>query len=426
MTRTSPTLPVIILGAGMVGLTLAQALKKAGIPYEVYERDSAADTEKGRGWALTVHWALNALEECLPAELFNRLEEIQVDPTLDDSRRFCFLDLATAIPKYVIPPSKRLRVNRRLLGNLLGEGLDINYNKTLSSFHYSPETPDSVTVTFTDGTSTTGCLLVGTDGRNSKTRRLLLGEEAGALNPLPVRSIGTTITMTPEQFAPIREIDPLLFQGSHPETGVYMWFSLVSSPTINGSKDTPNPIYEGQLIQSWLYKSEKDAVPETDAERLALFKSNAQHFQRRLREAIETLPEDSKVLHIKLVDWVPVDWDNLGGRVTLAGDAAHAMTSYRGEAFNHGVADAAVLSRNIIAAWTNPGMTGGIADAVGRYENEMRERTRDSVLLSTQACLDAHNLNGLQPDSPIVSKRAKIAREARDARARAKLSEIAV
>ena len=48
MTRVPPTLPVIIMGAGMVGLTLAQALKKAGIPYEVYERDTSYDTEKGR------------------------------------------------------------------------------------------------------------------------------------------------------------------------------------------------------------------------------------------------------------------------------------------------------------------------------------------------------------------------------------------
>ncbi|KAA8642437.1 hypothetical protein EYZ11_005594 [Aspergillus tanneri] len=425
MTRTSPNLPVIILGAGMVGLTLAQGLKKAGIPYRVYERDSAADTDKGRGWALTVHWALSALEECLPTDLFNRLEDIQVDPSLEDSRRFCFLDLSNAQPKYVIPPSKRLRVNRRLLGSLLEEGIDINYNKTLSSFYVSSENPDSVEVSFTDGSTTTGCLLVGTDGRNSKTRRLLLGEEVGALNPLPVRSIGATITMTPEQFAPIRGIDPLLFQGSHPETGVYMWFSLVSSPSINGSKDTTDPFYEGQLIQSWLYKSEKDNVPDSDAERLALFKQNAQHFETRLRNTINTLPADSKMLHIKLVDWVPVDWDNRNGRVTLAGDSAHAMTSYRGEAFNHGVADAAVLAKNIIAAWKNPGVSDGIQSAVSQYEEEMRTRTWESVLLSTQACLDAHDLNGLQPDSPIVSKRAKVAKEAREARARAKLPEVA-
>lgn len=410
----------------MVGLTLAQALKKARIPYEVYERDSAVDTEKGRGWALTVHWALSALEECLPAEIFHRLEDIQVDPTLDDSRRFCFLNLATAQPKYVIPPTKRLRVNRRLLGNLLGEGIDITYNKALASFGFPSDEPDAVEVSFTDGTSTKGCLLVGTDGRNSKTRRLLLGDEQGGLNPLPVRSIGATITMTPEQFAPIREIDPLLFQGCHPDTGIYMWFSLVSSPTINGSIDTDSPFYEGQLIQSWLYKSEDDNPPPTDAERLAKFKQNAQHFDARLRNAINSLPQDSKVLHIKLVDWVPVEWNNHNARVTLAGDAAHAMTWYRGEAFNHGVADAAVLSRNIISSWHSFGASNTLENAVTRYEEEMRARTADAVLLSTQACLDAHNLNALRPDSPIVSKRAKVAKEIRDTRAMAKFSEVQV
>jgi 2-polyprenyl-6-methoxyphenol hydroxylase-like FAD-dependent oxidoreductase len=409
------------MGAGMVGLTLAQALKKARIPYEIYERDAFYDTEKGRGWALTVHWALGALEECLPAELFNRLESIQVDPTLDDSRRFCFIDLATGNPKYVIPPSKRLRVNRRQLGNLLSEGLDISYDKSLSSFDVRD---DDVEVSFTDGTSTKGCLLVGTEGRNSRTRRLLLGERLGGLNPLPVCSIGTTITMTPEQFAPVRTIDPLLFQGTHPETGIYMWFSLVSSPTINGSLGTESPYYEGQLIQSWLYKSEADRVPETDAGRLAIFKRNAQSFDPRLRDAVQSLPEDSKVLHIRLVDWVPMPWDNHNGHVTVAGDGAHAMTSYRGEAFNHGVADAAVLSRNLISAWHSADSGTTMQSAVDAYEEEMRARTSDAVLLSTQACLEAHDLHALQPNSPCVSKRAQVAKEAREARAQARLEMV--
>jgi 2-polyprenyl-6-methoxyphenol hydroxylase-like FAD-dependent oxidoreductase len=421
MARAPPTLPVIIVGAGMVGLTLAQALKKAGVPYEIYERDVSYDTEKGRGWALTVHWALGAFEECLPSELFNRLESIQVDPTLDDSRRFCFIDLATGNPKYVIPPTKRLRVNRRLLGNLLGEGLEISYDKRLSSFDV---TGDEVKVSFTDGTSTKGCLLIGTEGRNSRTRRLLLGERLGGLNPLPVCSIGTTITMTPEEFAPIRAIDPLLFQGTHPETGVYMWFSLVSSPNINGSLETESPYYEGQLIQSWLQKSEADNVPETDAGRLAIFKRNAQSFDPRLRDAVLSLPEDSKVLHIKLADWVPMEWDNHKGHVTVAGDGAHAMTSYRGEAFNHGVADAAVLSRNLISAWHSADSGKTMQGAVDAYEKEMRARTSDAVLLSTQACLEAHDLHALQPDSPCVSKRAQVAKEAREARAQARLEMV--
>lgn len=46
--------------------------------------------------------------------------------------------------------------------------------------------------------------------------------------------------------------------------------------------------------------------------------------------------------------------------------------------------------------------------ALDIYEAEVIERTHNSVLLSRQACLDAHDLNNLKPDSPLVSKRAKV------------------
>ena len=44
------------------------------------------------------------------------------------------------------------------------------------------------------------------------------------------------------------------------------------------------------------------------------------------------------------------------------------------------------------------------------FEEEMRLRAHDAVLLSRQACLDAHDLNGIKPDSPLVSKRARVLR----------------
>lgn len=72
--------PIIIIGGDLVGLTLAQALKKAGIECTVYEQNTAQEAKSGGGWAITIHWALGALEECLPPELFRRLDEIQVDP----------------------------------------------------------------------------------------------------------------------------------------------------------------------------------------------------------------------------------------------------------------------------------------------------------------------------------------------------------
>ena len=48
------------------------------------------------------------------------------------------------------------------------------------------------------------------------------------------------------------------------------------------------------------------------------------------RSIVLDIPEDAETKVISLEDWLPptrkVDmWDNMGGKVTLAGDAAHAM-----------------------------------------------------------------------------------------------------
>lgn len=45
---------VLIVGAGLGGLTLAQTLRKQGISYEIFERD---EDENGRfqGWAIALH-----------------------------------------------------------------------------------------------------------------------------------------------------------------------------------------------------------------------------------------------------------------------------------------------------------------------------------------------------------------------------------
>ncbi len=76
--RSSPA-PIIIIGAGIVGLTLAQSLKQEGIPFELYEHDETLD-HRSPGWGITIHWALDTLENCLPRELFAKLEDVQVDP----------------------------------------------------------------------------------------------------------------------------------------------------------------------------------------------------------------------------------------------------------------------------------------------------------------------------------------------------------
>jgi 2-polyprenyl-6-methoxyphenol hydroxylase-like FAD-dependent oxidoreductase len=126
---TPPVLPVIIIGAGISGLLLAQQLRKSNIPFEIFERDTDLFT-KG-GWGLTLHWSLPALKELLPTELFTQLPNTYVDRAAverGESSTFPYFDLSTGERKYSSPravESQRIRVTRERLRVLLATGIDV-------------------------------------------------------------------------------------------------------------------------------------------------------------------------------------------------------------------------------------------------------------------------------------------------------------
>lgn len=126
-------------------------------------------------------------------------------------------------PRYKIPPAKRrLRLHRQKLRNVLADGLAVQERKKLVSVE---EIEGGVRAIFDDGTSAEGTILIGADGNNSKVRRHLLPDDY-ELNRLPVHLVGVVRYFTPEQAAPVRALDPLLFQGLHPRTGNYLWYSI--------------------------------------------------------------------------------------------------------------------------------------------------------------------------------------------------------
>ena len=120
---------VLIIGGGIVGLTLAQALRKrypTTVKATVYERDPDP-LARGAGWGLTIHWALSVFLELLPQDLVDRLEETFVDPVASKATdgNFAYYNLKTAEQRFRVPPARRIRVRRESLRRLLMEGVDI-------------------------------------------------------------------------------------------------------------------------------------------------------------------------------------------------------------------------------------------------------------------------------------------------------------
>ncbi|KAL3455607.1 hypothetical protein BJX64DRAFT_65658 [Aspergillus heterothallicus] len=423
--------PVLIVGAGIIGLTLGHALKQKNIPFRIYERDPTPKS-RHQGWALTMHWALQYLPSLLPPSTLSAIESAQVDPVVaaNDSGNFLFINNATGEVKWRIPPNRRWRVNRERMREVLMRGLEgeICWGHRVEGVRVSDgEGGDGARKARLvirrrgekgeveggeeeeeEEESESATLVVGTEGARSAIRRFLCpGEYTNA--QLPIRFTGVAVDLTADTVAPLRAMDPLLFQGCHPETGVYFWFSMLDTPSTAScsNQDTPitttdDGLYKVQLGLSWRVHTPADEVPATDAARLANMKRRAANFVPFLRDVIQNIPENTPVVEVTLADWTPRPWDNRNGTVTLAGDAAHAMTMYRGEAANHGILDA----YHLVSAIEEIYYAGAdAASAITGYESEMRERTGRAVQLSRQACVDAHEWDSLNEGSAILARR---------------------
>ena len=118
---------VLIIGAGITGLVLAQALRTRGVPFTIYERDPDP-SYRGRGWGLTIHWALDTLLSLLPQNIIDRLPETYVDSVavaVGEKGNFPFFDLRSGEHRWQLTSPNRIRVGRERLRRLLMEGIDV-------------------------------------------------------------------------------------------------------------------------------------------------------------------------------------------------------------------------------------------------------------------------------------------------------------
>ncbi|CBF71386.1 hypothetical protein AN6750.2 [Aspergillus nidulans FGSC A4] len=390
---------VLIVGAGSTGLALAQGLKKAGIPCIIVEKNPSIDAQN-RDWNMGLHWGAESLQTLMPEAMWSRIQSIQVDPSTPTAEVDClkFLNGATGEVMATVPARKFYRLRRRKLRHLLSEGLDIRWNHRITAIEYSGD-GKYATAYFDGQTSVTASLVVGADGARSTVRELLLGPQNGRIRTVPYCATWVQARYTAEQARFLRTFHPLYIAGINP-AGFFSFLGLhdASSPdpaawTFFFYISWRSPLEEQEATKNW-----------TNAQRLAQVKQFAQHFTDPWKSAFEWLPDDQKVWYMCLTDFDPGcdehRWDNHDGRVTLAGDAAHAMTYQRGQGLNHSVTDAGKLATAIGEFVSGDKKRG---DAIDEYEQEMIERAGGEVRMSTTNTEMMHNWEEVL-ESPIFRR----------------------
>ncbi|KAL9614588.1 MAG: hypothetical protein Q9167_000957 [Letrouitia subvulpina] len=379
----------------LTGLSMLEAsnLPKAGIPFVVYERDDQHAKRK-RDWNMGLHWALSDLKSLIPDDLISKLDTSCTDPH-SPIRRFDALRFLNGQTGEVISSARMedfYRVRRSKMRALLSEGIDVKWGKAISDITYS-DNGKTVTAHFLDGTEDTGCLLVGADGPHSSSRAILVGAKNAKCDPIDFAAT-MCFTKLPRDKAIALRSEPHhpLYQCAPHPSGTFSWLSLHEAP------DPNEP--EGWVFFFYIsYPEARDHIPnKTTAEHIKLQKTLAKEYADPFRTAFEYLPDDSSTAwYGKMRHWDPEEqghrWDNSGGRVTLAGDAAHPMSFQRGQGLNHAIRDARLLQESIFNAWDpEHGMAGDKrAQEIQRYEDEMIQRGGKEVKLCEMNSKMLHN-----------------------------------
>lgn len=397
---------LLTASVGCTGLALAHGLKKvalcsilkdpsnsatilltpicnwqAGIPYVVYERNDYSSPRQ-RDWNMGMHWAIPILQSIIPEDLFARIQSAFTDPNTPapetDTLRFFHGQTGEMINEISSSPVYRLR--RSKIRSLLMEGLDVREGRQLVDVEYSQD-GRRVTAKFADGGADTGCLLVGSDGPHSTIRSLLVGGENAKTTPIDYAAIMCFSKLPREIALAIRSAPyhPLFQCFIHP-SGSFAWLCL------HDASDPDRPEDWVFLHYISFFEPRDSVSTKSIAEHLTHQKQLAREFCHPLKTIYESMRDESTTAwYTKLQHWDPQapghQWDNHGGRVTLAGDAAHPMTFQRGQGLNHAITDASELINAIKEHWNGDnGLTSKArASAIDGYETEMIARGGEEV-----------------------------------------------
>lgn len=375
---------ILIIGAGIAGLALAQGLVKAGFKVSVFERDNSP-TSRPQGYRISIRLlGMNALTELLTPEKINRLPLAKVTNVGEGFA--CANENMDLLFKVRPGQETVVQLLRSELRKLLQEGINIEWNKRLVMIE---DQGNQVIAHFEDGSYASGDLLVGCEGGVSTLRALLPSVYGNRLGSIPnvideTRAfLGGQIDRTPEwdTLLPLNKMGMVRYVGSDSHVmGVCFSERVDRSPTIywvlsEDIEDRNAPWY--QVNQGFEWR-------ERLLDHCKQVMRNEPWHENLKKLVFDTPPEEMMAPWLIRTTQFP-DSDQYpmvpSGRVTLVGDSAHAMPPDLALGGNNVLEDARLLS-SLLASSTKPIDWPRI---MGDYESQMFARARIAVQESNNA-----------------------------------------
>jgi 2-polyprenyl-6-methoxyphenol hydroxylase-like FAD-dependent oxidoreductase len=378
---------VAVAGAGLGGLCLAQGLRRAGADVTVYERDDGLSGRR-QGYRLHVDARAGlALQQCLPPELLAAFQatcgQASTRMTVVSERLRVLKEVTAGDPaadRYA-PGTLSTSVNRLTLREVLATGLDdaIMPGREVTGYDTYGK---AVRVHFADGREAEADVLVGADGVNSAVRRQYLPAAEPAdtggrcvYGKIPLRP--ATLELLPSALA--AGFTAIIGGKLGMATGLVRFRNRpehVSGVRLSAAEDYLMWGLAGDRGQFGVPDERLLTMSPAELHALSAELIRGWHPDLRALHAMADV-EETFAVRIRTSPVIPA-WQP--SRVTVLGDAIHAMSPSGGSGANTALRDAAQLCSALSTA-----ADGDITTAIGQYELHMRDYGYAAVAASAKA-----------------------------------------
>ncbi|KAI1410366.1 FAD/NAD(P)-binding domain-containing protein [Hypoxylon sp. FL1857] len=375
--RAASDLPILIIGGGVAGLTLAQGLRLHSIPFRLFERQPLTRSSQGHRFRISKDGKA-ALDSVLSPQLQELLKQTAADSYPFEPRHVDAKKLDYAKPPPGDPDTMPVdRTWFRLLTTLdISDAIE--YEKDFESYQILDE-DEGVQVKFKDGSVACGRLLVGADGVKSRIRKQLQPDRRLLDVERWVTWGRAPLTEELRKTVPQDLLSWCMYIDQEANVQLIVepmtWSKCVRKETKTRLPDFDDYIYWVVCTAPFQYS---DNLPKTATEKKQFLDKASETWHPALRYLLDSAVYDLStcipVLSSKPDIEIRLVSQNARGRVTLIGDAVHSMSPMGGVGGDTAIRNAADLARTVAGGITK----GSIAEFEGRMETLAREKIEHS------------------------------------------------